>query len=329
MSALPALRQIPLAVIDTHKAEYLSHSAAGLYQTCPRKYQHRYKDRLASAETSINLGFGKAIDEGTSAYIVGHALGQYINPIPVFEQSFEEFCNTSIVAYSTKFQNKDECLAVGRLLLQRFVEKWTKLGWIALLDPDGKPMVQIELRVSLPTNLVFTAIIDVIVLTPEGKVLIVDVKTPSQAADFRFAQLSDQLTGYQLVVETHKARLGIDHLDGLAFLELVKRPIPKTPKKKSGAPGKARGMGPEVLDPHECAPRPKEKLEEFVQSRVWIAEDIRRERFPTRSLDAYSSPCDDTCEFVRVCTNGSREGLIVRPPRARQVSPEQKALEIA
>jgi len=314
-----ALRQIPIAVVNSPKSEFLSHSAAALFQTCPRKYQHRYKDRLASAETSINLGFGGAMDEGASAYIVGHALGHYIDPVPIFEEAFEQFCATHIVAYSTKFQNKEEVLAVGRLLLHRFEAKWKQLGYVALLDPQGKPLVQVELKVTLPGNTVFTAIIDVIVMTPDGRVLIVDVKTPSQASSHQFSELSDQLTGYQLVVESHKDRLGIDHLDGLAFLELIKRPIPKS----------GRGTGPEVLDPVICSVRTKSKLEDFVQSRVWMVDDIRRERFPTRSLDAYNTPCDDTCEFLRLCTTGSKEGLVVRPPRKRETPNEQRVLELA
>ena len=87
MGLSTALRQIPIAVLSTNKPEYLSHSAATLYQTCPRKYQHRYKHRLGSDETSINLGFGSAIDEGASAHIVGHAMGQYVDSRPVFEQA--------------------------------------------------------------------------------------------------------------------------------------------------------------------------------------------------------------------------------------------------
>lgn len=298
-----ALRQLPIAVVDTLKPVFLSHSAASVYQSCPRKYQHRYKDRLASAETSINLGFGSAIDEGTSAFMAGHALGQAIDPVSVFETAFDRFCATNIVAYSTKFEDKDAVMAMGRVLLERFMSKWRELQYVALLDPDGKPLVQVELRITLPTNVVFTAILDVIVMTPDGRVLIVDVKTPSQPSNHDFMLLSDQLTGYQLAVQTHKERLGIDHVDGLAFLELVKRPIPKT----------RRGAGPEALTPVEMPVRAQEQLEEFVQSRVWMAEDIRRGRFPARSLDAYSTSCDE-CEFARLCTTASRDGLIVRPP---------------
>jgi hypothetical protein len=315
---MTALRQLPLSVVDTHKVEYLSHSAAGVYQTCPRKYQHRYKDRLTTVETSVNLVFGSAIDEATSAYIVGHALGQAIDPEPVFVQAFTRIAESSVIAYSTKFNSQEECITAGRLLLQRFVAKWLELGYIALLDPDGKPLVQVELRVSLPTNIVFTAIMDVIVMTPAGKVLIVDIKTPSQPCDEAFAELSDQLTGYQLAVETHRAVLGIDHVDGVAFFELVKRPIPKS----------GRGTGPEALTPIVCEPRSKERLEEFVQSRVWIAEDIRRGRFPIRAMDAYSTPCD-MCDYQKVCRSNSREGLVVRPPRAHSPrNDQQKALEV-
>jgi hypothetical protein len=314
-----SIKQIPLKIVERLEPVYLSHSSGTLYEVCPRKYQHRYKQRLESRETSVNLGFGSAIDEGASAFVVGHALGVHVDPVPIFESAYEQFCASHIVAYSTKFESKDDIMAVGRLLLQRFMAKWLETGYVAVLDPDGKPLVQVELKVNLPGSVVFTAIMDVIVITPQGKVLVVDIKTPSQASDVVFHELSNQLTGYQLSVDVHKERLGIDHIDGVAFMELIKRPIPKS----------NRGAGPEVLTPMEFPVRPLEDIEDFVQSRVWIAEDIRRGRFPKRSLDAYNTPCGDMCEFTNFCTKKTKDGLVVRPPRNQKVDRTQQALEIA
>jgi len=313
------VKQIPLKVVEKLQPVYLSHSSGTLYEVCPRKHYNRYKLRLQSRETSVNLGFGNAIDEGASAFIVGHALGRDVDPVPIFEAAYEKFCESNIVAYSTKFESKEDIMAVGRLLLQKFVQKWLDTGYVAMLDPQGVPLVQVELKVNLPGSVIFTAILDVIVMTPDGRVVVVDIKTPSQASSHQFHTLSNQLTGYQLSVDVHKERLGIDHIDGVAFMELVKRPIPKQ---------KNRGVGPEVLSPVEHPVRPLEEVEEFVQTRVWIAEDIRRGRFPKRPLDAYNTPCGDMCEFTRFCTTKSKEGLVVRPPSNRRKE-KQPELEIA
>lgn len=299
------------------KPLYLSHSAVACYQRCPPEYRFKYIDRLESEQTSMNLGYGIAVDKGASAFMAGHAVGVVVDPIPIFEASYEKFCETNLVEYPTQWDGKDAAMASGRLLLERFVEKWIELGWTAALDPDGQPMVQLRMKASMPGNIIYTAVIDVVVLTPDGRILVVDLKTPATASTVDFAMISDQLTGYQLMIETHKEALGIDHVDGLAFFDLVKKPIPKT----------ARGAGPMPMDPQIVQPRSKRWLEEFVQSIVWTAEDIRRERFPVQSLDSYNSPYNISKEYLNLLLTGDTTGLKIREKRKYKPDPKQTAME--
>ena len=296
---------------------YLSHSAITCYRRWPAEYKAKYIDRLSPERASMNLGYGKAVDEGFSAFVAGHALGTTVDPVPLFVAAYEEFARDNDVEYTSRWDGKDAAIASGRVLLERLVEKWHSLGWTAALDPDARPLVQLELKVVMPNNVIYTSIIDFVVMTEDGRLLVVDLKTPSAESTAEFARLSDQLTGYQLAVETHHKTLGIDHIDGLAFLDAIKKPIPKT----------SRGSGPVVAHPHIVEPRTREQLQAFVDGVLWTAEDIRRGRFPMHSLDSYNSPCNMS-EYVNYILTGDTTGLVVRPKRHRKrKDPTQIAME--
>src|ERR1700690_2666482 len=47
----------------------LSHSAASLYQTCGKKYEYHYLNKLRSKTSSSALFFGSAVDAGTGAML--------------------------------------------------------------------------------------------------------------------------------------------------------------------------------------------------------------------------------------------------------------------
>lgn len=300
--------QLPLPGAGSPSQVNLSHSADTKLKICPRQYRYHYVDRIRTKELSINLAIGSSIDEACSAYITGHALGVTVDPVPIFERTFEQFQAENVLAYSTKFDSPGTVLSMGRVMLQRFIAKWDELGFVALLDPNGKPLVQLELKVKMPGNILFTGILDVIVMTPDGRVVILDLKTPSDAAEEHFVLNSSQLCGYQYCVEACKDALGIDHVDGVGFLELVKKPLPKT----------AKGSGPVIHDPQINQPFSAQALAEFVVDIQWDAEQIRRKHFPKRALDAYNTPCG-MCDMRNLCTMNSMSGLYVdNRPKRRQ-----------
>jgi len=286
---------------------YLSHSSSTMMEKCAAAYAYRYRDRLQSQAESMNLGFGKAFDQAVSGFLVGDVYGHDVDAVSVFTQTYAEWTSQCVVEISTRWKGQDAIIETGQLLVTRFVEWWRDSGFSVMLDPEGKPIIQRELRVRLPRNVIYTAILDLMVMTPEGQVAVVDVKTPSADCPEGFPITSGQLTGQQLVVEAHAGELGIDRVEKLGFLNAIKRPVPTT----------KRGEGPTIAPVHLVDARTPEQVEEYIQSRLWVADDIRRKRFAKRSLDAYNTPCT-LCEFRQLCTTGSREGLIVRPPRKRR-----------
>jgi len=317
MAALPAVvvNGQPQLFQGRQKTIYLSHSSRTLYEVCPRKYRHRYVDRLMEEATSVNLVYGTAVDEATGAFMAAHALGRIIDPVPIFERTFDEEAATKAVRYSTKFDSRDTCVTSGKRLVELFVQKWLDLGYTAILDPEGKPLVQVEIRYRIEGAVEVTGFIDVIARDRSGRVLLLDVKTPSAASGETFTAKSMQLTNYQVGVEADPDRFGIDRIDGLGFFELIKRPV--TP----------RGAGPEVLDPVIQAPRTREALDEYVEEMRFIADDIRKKRFPCRPLDAYNSPCGEMCEFSRLCAFGDATGLVEKKPQPKVVEAPSLPIE--
>jgi hypothetical protein len=268
--------------------------------TCGRKYRYVYVDRLQSEVTSYSLPFGTSAHNALAQYVTAHALGVYLDPRDSFIRAWEQETKRPI-SYSSIW-SEEGCRNTGLRLMDQFEAKWTELGWKAALDKDGLPLVERELHVLLPGGVEYVAIIDAIVETPDGRVLVVDFKTPGDAAMPSFASVSDQLLGYQVAVNAHRESLGLSRdVDGLVFFELVKRPIPKT---KSGT-------GPHIVLTDPAPPRSRKDIDEWIRECQFVARDIRDQRFSRRPMDSWNSPCD-LCDVLNLCHFGLSHGIKTR-----------------
>lgn len=285
------------------KRVYLSHSARELFTTCGRKYKFTYVDRLEPIEMSANLGFGRAFHRGAEVFLIAHTTGEVIaEPIAEFNRMWDEFCENHIVDYSSRW-DREELRRTGHKLLQLFMQDWISRGLLVVLDAQGKPVLERKLKIELPDDVIYTAVIDVLAMTPDGRIVVIDLKTPAQAAFEGFVDLAEQLIGYQVVVDAHAPSLAIEQVDGRAFYELIKVPIPKT----------KQGQGPRVAPLHIVGRADSEAIRDWMYETIAIANDIRAGRFPKRPGDAYASPCS-LCSLVNRCRNNSMEGLRVKPP---------------
>lgn len=252
---------------------------------------------------AANLGFGQAVHRGAEVFLIAQTTGEVVaEPIAEFDRVWDDFCSSHIVDYSSRW-DREELRRTGHKLLQVFMADWKQRGLLVVLDANGKPVLERKLKIELPDDVIYTAIVDVLAMTPDGRILVIDLKTPAQAAFEGFVDLAEQLVGYQVVIEAHAESLAIEQVDGRAFYELIKVPIPKT----------AKGAGPRVA-PMEIAGRADaESIRDWMYETIAIANDIRNDRFPKRPGDAYASPCS-MCNFYNLCRTGSREGLKVKAP---------------
>lgn len=270
------------------RLQRLSHSRAGVMQTCGLQYKFKYVDRLEPVVQSSNLAFGKAIHAATAGFLTGQALGVSLDPVEIFEAEWNEATREPIT-YSSIW-SEEEMRASGKRMVELFAEDWQRRGWVPALDRNGLPLIERSLKVLLPGNIEYQAVIDIVAKTPDGQTIITDVKTPSQIEPEGFLELSGQLTSYQAVVEANLEQLGLERVDGLVFYNLVKKPMPKT----------SRGSGPQVYVPEPAELRGPGLISDWVQEMQAVANDIRAKRFYRRPRDAYSTPCD-LCDFKALC----------------------------
>ena len=303
-----AVMEEPVRIVSRQRGRkrriYLSHSAREMYTTCGRKYKFAHVDRLESIHSSANLGFGKAVHRGCEVFLIHDATGQYIaDPVQEFHRVWNEFCDTHIVKFSSRW-DKEKLSETGAILVEKFIEDWKAMGLMVVLDVNGEPVLERKLRIELPDNVIYTAILDILAMTPDGKIIVVDIKTPGVKGFDGFTLMSEQLLGYQVVVDAHAESLGVDHIDGRAFYNLYKVPVPKT----------GRGEGPRVLPFDPVGRATDEDIADWINETVAIANDIRDGRFPKRPGDAFNSPCGMCEEFFGLCSKGDMEGLRKKKP---------------
>jgi len=267
-------------------------SAILKYLDCPRAYRYHYVDRLRPQVQSSNLHFGTAIHKAIEAWITGKTT----DPVEVFAQSWQEITETFALDYNTLW-SPESLEATGKALIEQFPAAWKETGIMPLIDEEGKPALEKRLNVRLTRDFILSGTPDLIGMTFEGEVVVLDFKTASNPAPDGFARMSDQLAAYQVLVEAHAASLGIHRVDHLGFMELLKRKVPN---------GKSKGKGPEVMPPVLA---PRQDAREFIRKAVWVAQNIEAGNFFPNPRMAWNSPCG-FCDFTRLCYEGSYEGLI-------------------
>lgn len=296
-AALAAPRPLPVA---RNQVIRLSHSKKSVAQTCGYRFKLQYIDKLESKFRSANLLYGNAVHAGIAATLTALALtGQMIDPIPAFQDYWDNGLRHS--DYVTEFSSTwtpEGMKAAGELSLRRFMEDWRQRGWEVVIDAEGMPVIERELVVALPGDIVFKCILDALVRDAQGRIIVVDFKTPSDAAMDGFAELSDQLLGYQVACDAHAQSLAIPAVDGMVFYELIKKNVPKTSK----------GTGPSIHVAEPAKRRPPERIAEWISEMQFVAEDIRRKRFNRRAADSYNTPCE-LCDFASACRSNDISGL--------------------
>jgi len=264
---------------------------------CMRSVYYRYVLGITQEVKAANLAFGSAIDAACTTYLEAHTMGQ---PIPDLEEVFSAEWKSETkceVDYSST-QTPDKFLSMGRAMVLTFKETWERSGLDVFIMPDGKPALQVKLESQLNSEIGLIGYLDLIAMNDMGLVYVIDIKSAAASYGHEFTEQSDQLTVYQLLMEGNADTLGIDGVDGLGFMCMLKK------------------TKPVVEAPHIVTPRSSSQLAEFRQKCDWFHQDYINGRFPKSAKHAYNSPCS-LCNFKDLCTYGDTEGLII-PKQAQQ-----------
>lgn len=283
---------------------WLSPSAVAKYEECGYQYFLAYIERLQARAKSANLIFGDAIDQAVSGYVIAQLNDQVFDAEEAFKKAWKKESTGVEVQYNSR-TDEAALIRIGSGLMRKFPEVWGGLGYTPILLPDGKPFLQYDLRTIIAPGVGLRGKVDIGGLTADGDLHLLDWKTTASASPEIISKLSEQLTSYQFLAKENEQTLGFGEFNGMGFMELLKK------------------SNPDVCKPYIVEPRPQKVVDEYRQKLLWIAEDIRRNRFPKRPRMAYNSPCE-MCDFQKACTTGDRTGLIKKPER----NPAQQSLPV-
>lgn len=273
-----------------------SHSRVHTYEQCPQMYEFRYIHKLRPEETSSNLIFGGAIHSAIEASVLAHA---DFEPLPdedvsaVFVEAFNAAIEGKEITYAKGF-DAEIMAKMGAEISVEFNEVWPTFGLTPLLDENGRPLMEQKLTAAIADDIALLGYPDLVAINEAGEIVIIDFKAPRSESSADFVLLSEQLTAYQILVDSIAESLGINKVDKLGYLELKKNKTNRVPR---------------VTPPKLVSRRAPAQVQAYVQKLKWIKSDIDNARFPQRPMMAFNSPCS-MCDYCQICTKGDTENLI-------------------
>jgi len=256
-----------------------------------------YKLGIRPSVTSANLAFGKAVDQTVMDYLEADATGKRLPPLEdVFLRHWKKESSISLEYSATQSETKMKDM--GAAMVAKFPAAWEQSGLMVFVMPDGSPALQVALKVKITPRDFLQGYLDLIAMDQLGNVIILDIKTTGVAYDDLYVRQSDQLTAYQLLVDSHARDLGIEQTDKVGFMCLHKK------------------KDPEIHQPQIVDRRPSSRVQEYIQTCQWFLDDYHKGRFNRSPLGAFNSPCN-MCDFNRLCSEGITSDLDI-PDSAHQ-----------
>jgi ATP-dependent nuclease, subunit B len=288
---------------------HLSPSGMATYENCPMSYYLDRVLRIRTRLTSASLGLGQALAQSSEAFLRGTVTGNYVDPVPVFEQAWDTFVREHAVRYPSK-ATEEQLKAAGAKLAELLPAAWEREGLSVALDAQGEPMIERKLVADIGQGVRLVTKLDLCAFTPDWELMLVDQKATAQETDVRFALMGDQLTAYQMTVTTHAPTLQLPAISKVAYWEMIRRNIPK----KANA-----GKGPEILPISSVKPRSSEAITRYVNKVHGVATRIRNRDFPKTPRMAYNTPCT-MCAFLDLCSQGRTEDYVFPSEEAKEAA---------
>ena len=262
---------------------------------CRRRHWYQSIAKVRPTVLSANLAFGRSLDECMRLYLVALAGGGRLpDPAIEFLQRWRYETEHSTLSYSST-QRPEDLERTGMDLMRALPGAWEATGFQIACAADGSPLIDVDLKCDLGTQddiaIELVGRIDVMVYTEDVELAVLDVKSAVAAHSALYTLRSDQLTTYQVLVERNQPVLQLPRIRKLGFWDFLKRKVTSKVEK-----------------PLLVASRNAQEIREFYEKVFWIADDIRRRRFPKVSRMQFNTPCE-LCDFAQHCVYGEHEGL--------------------
>lgn len=274
----------------------LSASQVVAKDNCARMHWYQSVAKVKPRYVSANFVFGRCLDRATRDYLIAIATGASLpDPVATFQVLWQRERQTTPIVYAAT-QTPEVFERMGSDLLRQLPGAWDQTGFQVALDQESRPLVDVRLSMELGSmhgvDLAYDGVIDVMVYDRDGDLGVLDVKSSQASHTELYTRRSDQLTSYQMLIDANAEQLGLPRLEKLGFWDFLKR-------KNSSV----------IEAPVLVARRSPLEISEYREKVFWMADDIRRRRFPKSSRMQFNTPCE-LCDFSKHCVDGDEEDLL-------------------
>ena len=190
----------------------LSYSGSNLLMSCPRKYQLT-KAVHPTKESTIHTAFGSAFGAGVQAYLVtGSTDRALVAAAAAWDVGLWDFDKPS-----------NKSLASCFLWLEKWVfEYGTRLREeYTVFLVNGRPAVELAGHFEFPDGFTYRMFVDAVLQDKDtGELLVLEVKTRGSVTDPVEYHMSDQGTGYAVLVDALATRYNLPASFAVAYMVL-------------------------------------------------------------------------------------------------------------
>ncbi|MBF0231100.1 MAG: PD-(D/E)XK nuclease family protein [Desulfamplus sp.] len=187
---------------------HISHSQISTYQNCSLKYFFRYVEGRKPESINISLPFGSSIHTSLATLYRGIKNHQ-VEPLEAITETFKTCLSLDLdssdlpIIYSKTTPDKESAIAMGVKMLEVFYNT---------VNISDYEVVDVELPLSAPlytyqgksTDFKLVGIIDLLLKSPTGDLLVVDFKTASKSISQSAVNEDTQLTAYSYLLASNK-----------------------------------------------------------------------------------------------------------------------------
>ncbi|MBF0205163.1 MAG: PD-(D/E)XK nuclease family protein [Desulfamplus sp.] len=187
---------------------HVSHSQISTYQLCSLKYYLHYVEAKKPESVGIALPFGGSLHSALAVYYrsVQHGKIETLdNIIDCFNTALTLDMESSDIPilFSKNMSDKDAALKMGKSMLEVFYSN---------VNLKNFEIVDVELPLSSPlytvtgtvTDYRIIGVIDLLLRSPDGEILIVDNKSASKSLSQQMAEQDHQMTAYSYLLATNR-----------------------------------------------------------------------------------------------------------------------------
>ncbi len=188
---------------------HLSFSQISCYQNCSLKYFFRYVEGRKAESVSVSLPFGSAIHTALATYYRGLKNGQ-VEPLEAITDTFKTCLSLDIenselpIIYNKTTPDPSVAKIIGVNMLEKFYHS-INISDYTVVDVELPLSAPLYTHEGKPTDFKLVGIIDLLLKSPTGDLLVVDFKTASKSISQSAVYDDTQLTAYSyLLVASNK-----------------------------------------------------------------------------------------------------------------------------